>query len=287
MGTKEKFWTSGPDGEQWLFKYARVAADGYVSGEDWAEWLVCQLAALIRVPVADVLPARCDGKRGAISRSILNSVEELVHGNEVLAGSVPGYDTNPTGENPDYRVGTVRDALDSAAPKVPWPHLSQMSAFDVWAGYLTMDAWVNGCDRHDQNWGLVTDGHSESLASSFDHGNALGFQVRPEKHQQMVEDQALFERWVERGCCRYFAGKPKVLALAQDALTLAAPDARGYWLERIAEVDMNLVDALVGQVPSEIMSEGTRMFVVQLLDTNRRRILNGNYNVDPKRIAEP
>lgn len=280
MGTKEKFWTNGPDGAPWLFKYARVAVDGYVSGEDWAEWLVCGLARILGVPAAEVLPAQCGGKRGLISRSIVLPGEELIHGNEILAAGIRGYDLNLTTENPNYRVGAVREVLDAAAPVVPWPYLSDMSAFDVWAGYLTMDAWVSGCDRHDQNWGLTNDGQVLRLAPSFDHGNALGFQERPEKHRLLLDDDDFFLRWLERGRCRYFAGKPRVTELAWSALALSSRNAREHWLDRLANVDMDSVAKLVHGVPETIMSVVTRKFVIQLLMTNRRRILDGNYPVD-------
>lgn len=52
-----------------------------------------------------------------------------------------------------------------------------MDGFDIWAGSLFLDAWVAGSDRHDENWGAVTDGSVVRLAPSFDHGNALGSQV--------------------------------------------------------------------------------------------------------------
>ncbi|WP_425865082.1 hypothetical protein [Arthrobacter sp. TWP1-1] len=281
MGTKEKFWTEGPDGASWLFKYARVAVDGYISGEDWAEWLVCGLAKILGVPAAEILPAQCQGKRGLISRTIVLPGEELIHGNEILGAGNSGYDPNLTTENPNYRVGAVRDALDAASPQVPWQDLAGMTAFEVWAGYLTMDAWVSGCDRHDQNWGMTDDGFTLSLAPSFDHGNALGFQVRPEKHEQLLNDDDFFLRWLERGRCRYFAGRPRVTELAWEALALSSEWSRLYWLERLANVNMDAVVTLVHRVPETIMSVGTRRFVLQLLVTNRRRILDGNYHVDP------
>lgn len=125
MGTKRKFWTQGPDGAQWLFKYARVAVDGHVSGEDWAEWLVCRLAKILGVPVAEILPAHCEGQRGIISRNLARTGEELIHGNEVLAARINGYDPSLTTENPNYRVDTVRDALNAASPVVPWKENSR------------------------------------------------------------------------------------------------------------------------------------------------------------------
>lgn len=46
---------------------------------------VSTLAALIGVPTATTIPARFDGRRGVLSRSVVASHETLVHGNELLA----------------------------------------------------------------------------------------------------------------------------------------------------------------------------------------------------------
>jgi hypothetical protein len=274
MGTKDKFWTAGTDGQRWLFKYSRVAVDGYVSGEDWAEWLVSRIAVLLGLPAAEVRPAVCDGRRGLLSRSVLSTNEDLIHGNEILQAAIPDYDISLTTENPFYSVSAVKTALDSANLLVPWPSLEEMSAFEVWAGYLMMDAWVNGCDRHDQNWGIVQSGDRRWLAPSFDHGNALGFQERPQKHARLVADDELFERWLARGSCRYFAGKPRLTDLCREALDLVSQEARAYWMNSLSQVKPEAVFELVRAVPDHIMSEPSGSFVLKLLEKNKRRILN-------------
>lgn len=276
MGTKDKFWTVGPDGHRWLFKYARVAEDGYVSGEDWAEWTVSRIAELLGLPAATVQPATCNGRRGLVSRSVLESNEDLIHGNEILQAADSDYDISLTTENPRYTVTAVRTALDAANLDVPWPLLSDLSAFEVWAGYVMMDALVNGCDRHDQNWGIVQAGNHRWLAPSFDHGNALGFQERPHKHAKLYSNQEMFQRWQARGCCRYFSGKPGLGVLSEQALNLSSSKARAYWLKKLRDVKPEELVSLVRAVPEQIMSEPTCNFVLKLLESNRRRILDGS-----------
>lgn len=65
LGSKEKFWLTDPSGVSWLFKYARTGGvDNWVSGEDWAEVAVAELAVLIGVPTASVRLGLLDDCRG-------------------------------------------------------------------------------------------------------------------------------------------------------------------------------------------------------------------------------
>lgn len=166
MGSKDKYWVRlHGDDRRWLVKIARIdERDGTVSGEDWAEWLVQHLAALLGVPTASVRPAVFEGRRATVSRSILQDpTESLAHGNEILGGNFPAYDQSVKGENPGYTTRAVRESLDGVLPPGDAPHLAAFNGFDVWAGYLLLDAWVSGRDRHHENWGVIQRGMSGGL----------------------------------------------------------------------------------------------------------------------------
>jgi hypothetical protein len=273
MGTKEKFWFRDLADKRWLFKACRER-DGIVRGEDWAEVLVAEMAHAIGLPTAKVRLALFRGRRGIVSREVLepDHGDRLVHGNSLLSRSDPAYVLGTRRENPGYTVSAVRSALDGVAP--PPGDLADMglSGFDVWAGYLVLDAWVAGRDRHDENWAIVSRGASRHLAPSFDHGNALGFQELPRRHQQLADEPHALESWADRGRSHHFAGKPGLAALATQALDQASPVARALWLDRLRTVRTTDVRTTLDRVPSEIMSEASRRFVLALLDVNRRRI---------------
>ncbi|WP_182358837.1 hypothetical protein [Tomitella gaofuii] len=134
LGTKEKFWVRAADGQEFLFKYARVS-QGRTMGEDWAEWAVHRLATMLSIPTAATIPALHNGRRGVHSRSILSPGERLIHGNELLARIDSDYDTQVPRHNSRYTVEAVHDALAGiGAPRAcPAPI---RTAFDAWAGYL-------------------------------------------------------------------------------------------------------------------------------------------------------
>jgi len=63
MGSKPKFWYVDPTSQNlWLFKYARKN-----TGEDWAEKIASEIAALLCLPHARVELATCQQSRGIIS----------------------------------------------------------------------------------------------------------------------------------------------------------------------------------------------------------------------------
>ncbi len=172
-------------------------------------------------------------------------------------------------------MAAVQHALEEVGPPadIDWP--GDFTAFDVWTGYLLMDAWVAGRDRHHENWAVILRGGERRLAPSFDHGNALGFQERDERRVRMLGDEPHMMRWVERGTSHHFAGKPKLTELAWSALRRASPAARRFWLDRLDSISEDEVRSVVSPVPRAIMSEVTHTFVVRLLATNRRRLLDG------------
>jgi hypothetical protein len=278
MGSKEKWWVDLPGFKRrWLLKLSRLdERDGKVSGEDWAEWTVHHLARLLGVPTAAVRPALLVDRRAIVSESVLRDQREyLDHGNSVLSARFPDYDQSLQGKNPGYTPLAVRDALVDVAPpdELEWP--SNFTAFDVWSGYLVMDAWVAGRDRHHENWATVLRGEERRLAPSFDHGNALGFQERDERRSRMLGDEPHFMRWIERGTSKHFNGQPGLVDLAITALDLASAGAKQYWLGQLDAVDFAAVESIIASPPIEIMSQVTRTFVLRMLATNRRRLLDG------------
>lgn len=237
------------------------------------------LATLLEMPTASILPAQWGGRRGILSRSVLHhGGERLDHGNSVLSARFADYDQSRTGENPGYTVAAVKEALEGVGPpvEVKWP--SSFTAYDVWAGYLLLDAWVAGRDRHHENWAVILSGEDRRLAPSFDHGSALAFQERDARQAWILNDEERFSRWLNRGTSRHFRGKPHLVDLALQALSLASPVARSHWFEKLSTCSEDSVQSLLYEVPDHIMSETSRIFAVRLLEETRRRLLNGHEN---------
>lgn len=275
LGTKDKFWVQDGDGTRWLFKFAREK-HGFVRGEDWAEWLVHGLANLMGIPTACIRPATSGGRRGIISRSVVTSDQRLEHGNELLARVDPAYDEEAPRENPRYTVEAVKLSLEGVAAPAAGHDLLQLSGFDVWTGYVVLDAWVAGRDRHHENWAAVGDDEARWLAPSFDHGNALGFQESDAKRVDLAEHPDGLLTWAVRGRSHHFAGRPTLVAVARESLDLATPAAANLWRTRLRAVQEARVQELLDRVPADLLSVQSRRFCLNLLQLNRRRVLDGD-----------
>ncbi|MGM5063653.1 hypothetical protein EU244_002380 [Rhodococcus qingshengii] len=274
LGTKEKFWVTAPDGNRYLFKYARIREERTL-GEDWVEWAVHQLANLLSIPTATAIPAMHRGRRGVLSLSILSEGERLIHGNELLAGADAEYDSQIARQNSRYTVAAVKSALgqvgltDEATTPV-------QTGFDAWAGYLLLDAWVAGRDRHHENWAAIERGGALRLSPSFDHGNALGFQEPDSKVSALAQHDDLLAKWANRGRSHHFSGRPSLVDLAQTALQLTGPGVPEYWLGKLEHVSAAEVSSVLAAIPSTYLSDNGRTFRAQLLSLNRERIIHGD-----------
>jgi hypothetical protein len=276
LGTKEKFWVLNPiDRHPWLFKFARTVG-GQTRGEDWAEWVVHTLAKEIGIPTAEVRPAGYDGRRGIVSKSVIEpgSSQRLVHGNSLLAENSDVYDPRARRENPEYTVAAVYDSLRGVSAPPDIPSFVGLSGFDVWAGYLLLDALVGGRDRHHENWAVISDQEGRSLSPSFDHGNALGFQESDTKRNRCVEAPELLGQWASRGRSHHFAGKPDLVELAHSALQMASDSARSLFFETTKGLDDNVMRSIVECVPIDIMSHDARNFAIVMVEHNKGRVLS-------------
>ena len=78
-----------------------------------------------------------------------------MHGNELLAAAIYGYDKSALRHNQQYSLANIKKALDGYSAPAPY---AGAPAFDWFAGYLMMDALVAGRDRHYENWGVISCG---------------------------------------------------------------------------------------------------------------------------------
>lgn len=273
LGTKQKFWVMNPDdGSEWLFKFARVTR-GRQMGEDWAEWVAHHIALALGVPCATIRPAECGGRRGIVSKKVMDSQsgQRLVHGNSILSDRDPDYDGTLSRTNSRYTVPAVAAALEGVVAPPGWG-LDQLTGFEVWAGYLVLDALIAGRDRHHENWGVVSDGSIRHLAPTYDHGNALGFQESEDAVVLLNASPERRARWLARGKSHHFADRPSLVEVALQALSLSGEVARVHWRERVETLSVNQLRSMTDAVPPHIMSEAARTFATNVVLENRRRL---------------
>jgi hypothetical protein len=272
-GGEEKAWLRHPDGSLWLFK-PRTEQATWSQGEDWAEKISAHVAAALGVPAAPVELADRAGRRGTVSRSLRPSGWELQHGSLLLAELVPGYEAM-TKDRRGHTLDNIRRVLDGVAGPVDPAVPGDLTAFDIFAAYLMLDAVIANQDRHEENWAVLRSLPGEGpmrLCGSYDHGSSLGFNLMDAKRQQVIE--AGLARWAGRGRAQRFEqatdGRLSLVELAGKALAATSEAARSHWLGCLARVSPSSWDELVAQVPE--MSDPARTFAGELLKINHGRM---------------
>lgn len=285
LGNKYKIWYHDSASRHVLFKEGRPN-----TGENWAEKIACELAALIGVPHAHYEFARYGERAGVVTESVVEAGARLVHGNELLASSVGSY---PDAEAKEFRrrehtlrrvVAYLKASSDKLGPPSGFAHTNQIiTGLDVFVGYLMLDAWIANQDRHDQNWGLVRTASGNSfLAATFDHGSSMGRNESDVRRQLILttrDKNQQMEAYVGRAKSAFYtstAAGMKPLGTV-DAFFFGASQAEGAgaeWKQRLGDISATAVEDIVARVPAALMTDVARQFTIRLLAANRTRILN-------------
>ncbi|MDN6555053.1 MAG: hypothetical protein L0K74_00815 [Acidipropionibacterium acidipropionici] len=299
-GSEAKFWLEEPRTEshtRWLYKDI-VIKNGNEQGEDWSEIIATQVAMLLHVPCARTRLASRNGHRGALSRDVAppgfrHSEGRIVLKDKEVPGYYPGVDGGP-GHDPEHpdvkRPGhtpeNIRRALLNVDPPPGFNGPAELTAFDVFTGYLILDALIANRDRHEQNWAVLCpesgDGR-ELLSPSYDHASCLGFGEPDTKRSMYAHDPHAFRSWVERGTAHRFEHRgnkpPSLVVVAGRALGLCSDEGREHWSDRVASLSLApLTDTVlracredeVALIPE--MSEAAITFARMVLETNLRRL---------------
>ncbi len=265
MGTRPKFWFRRGR-ERLLFKEPRGN-----TGEHWAEKVAAEIGHLLGVSCARVELADYEGKRGSASLSFADRSEGklLIHGNEMLAAIVSGYDKDRVRKQCEH---TWENILTVFAHLKSLKHLDYSAEIDM-AGYVVLDALIGNVDRHHQNWGcllqMLPDGKSRlTIAPSFDHASSFGRELLPEDAERLIAEKRV-ANYVEKGRGGiYRASDDKrganPLALACE-LASQRPDLFAPWLERFKQMPMESLAECIERLPESWAALSNRRFAVEFL----------------------
>ena len=247
----------------------RPDGTSYRKGDDWAERIATGVADSLGVPAARtelaVRHGRSGNQLGVISKSVLGANEELLLGNELLAQPLVHR------ERFGYTVRAVRDAL--AEIDAPTSVDDGLSAWDVFTGFLILDALIGNTDRHAKNWAVIDTGASRRLSPTFDHASSLGFLLDDnEKESRLTTRDRGYtpETWADRAPSE-FEGEPHPVDVAIEACATLDSAVRDRWLSQCDNAD-RLVKP-ISLVPAHRMSEPARDFARRVLCRNRERLL--------------
>lgn len=282
MGSKPKFWFRYQD-EMWLFKQARAN-----TGEHWAEKVASEIAELLGLPTHRVEISTYEGQVGCAVRSFLKSAQTLVHGNELMAGVIEGYDKFKHRGQSDHNFGNIVTTLQRKFANTR----ARVGVSKQLVGYLLLDALVGNTDRHHENWGVIqsfafqVDKEEKQLsltfkielAPTFDHASSLGRELLDEARERMLADPMALKRYIRNGKGGIFRDADAKKGLSP--IALAELIARDYpefyepWSKRIAELPEDFAEPLLARIPEAMMSSAARRFALAFLSESRKLIVS-------------
>ena len=288
MGSKPKFWYVDLTSQNlWLFKYARKN-----TGEDWAEKIAAEVAALLCLPHARVELATCQQCRGIISLDFTDRRRrgEFVPGNELLVEIDRSYPQNAYYRASLHTVDNILRAIsqDFLIPSVVefFPD-GRCSPKALFLGYLLLDALIGNTDRHHENWGLLVKAEggkrTAELAPTFDHASSLGRELNDARIEACLagsrsKSGPSIERYANRARSAIYLraddAHPLTPLEAFREFCLRADGASQAWLDKVAQIDDDALGVVVERVPTRILGPARKKFVCGLLSYNRTRLLD-------------
>ena len=288
LGSKEKFWFQDSALGRSLWKAARPN-----TGEDWSEKVAEQLAVQLGLPCASYELAVCDGKKGVVTPTLVPAEASLILGNELLVAQDSNYPPKGTVSNFRTSQHTIDIVLRNIQISGAWlpptwtPFPGVETAQDLFVGYLLLDAWIGNTDRHHENWGIIEQigppaqrGPQRYLAPTYDHASSLGCHLRDSERQERLSTRDLgrtVEAFANRAASALYLneadGKPLKTV---EAFRLSALHSRAsalVWLERLANITSEEMDAPFRQLPERSITQPAADFARKMLDINRNRLL--------------
>jgi hypothetical protein len=113
---------------------------------------------------------------------------DLQEGRVLLEGR-PGYvhQSGRKGGRPGHSFENIQAVLEEAVPPPGWAGFVGATAFDVFAGYIMLDAWIANTDRHPHNWAVLRHAtEAEPLRLAREYWIRKLTQVRAEDVRQIV-----------------------------------------------------------------------------------------------------
>jgi hypothetical protein len=298
IGQSPAVWLSNPakpdaNDHHWLFKPVEIHANGERQGGDWAEKVVAEIARELQIPTAEIELAVRDGVAGSISRNVKPEFWDMWSGRLWLdADPAVGYSSalatkskRIRGSSVGYDLPSISTVLNAVGPVSGFEFTKDMTGFQVFVGYLLLDALVANRDRHEDNWAVVVPAVGDfepRMSALFDNAGSLGYQLNDDGRHRILNEDGGLARWAARGTAWRFhsptAATPvSLVELAIQALQMSGNGADLPWLSRIESLSSEALDSILDRMPE--MSEAARIFAREIVLMNLERIRDGYRNV--------
>lgn len=238
------------------------------------------------MPCATYDFARWKNKEGVVTPNFVPKNGRLVHGNELLAKVIEDYPKRSSYKAREYTISSVVALIHILRDICTLPIGYEKNSYiekpiDLFIGYLMFDCLISNLDRHHENWGIIIDNETNKihLAPTYDHASGFGCRVSDKEIKQRIntkDQRYTVSNFVARAKSA-FAGKNMKRVSTLDSFLFAAkqsPKAAKYWLSKLENISLRQTEIILSKVPTGLISKPSVRFAVEILDANRKRLLN-------------
>jgi hypothetical protein len=297
-GSKEKRWYRIPQNNKLvLFKLpitltSKTSSNfNEITGEMWSEKLASDIGEILGFNVHKVDIGSLDINDEVISyygldESKLNGInkiygamchsflseglESLVEGADMIMEFDDSYDR-------DYLKGNKEIYSYQLLLRL----FEKNECIDELYKMVIFDTLIGNTDRHQDNFGMVRDEVTNILrfAPFYDNSSSLGRELKKEKIQQMFKDQQAFNAYIfgRKSCPMIYWGdlngysRMNFFDFLREAMILS-PDIKNH-VHVVAYLTDSKIETIVSDVPTIVMSDIHKEFVVRILKLRRDLIL--------------
>ncbi len=133
------------------------------------------------------------------------------------------------------------------------------------------------------NWGSLRRDDTLYLAPSFDHGASMARNVTDRERQERLTTRDANRQvaaFVRKARSAFYASvgaaKPMSTMEAWKAWAARTPQAASIWRERLRQINEQVVEHLLREIPSNRMTAVCRQFTMGLLKENQKRLVSGD-----------
>ena len=244
------------------------------------------MADLIGVRCAEVQLARFGDTLGTQSSAFAEPEWLRVHGNEVMAEGIPGYDGSRGAGRGDHSIRNILPAVGKWAER---HDLDPQAILGELASYAILDGLIGNTDRHHENWMFFyhPERRSYQLAPSYDHGSSLGRELQDASRRVSRSRSAIL---ASGRMLNYLlgGGTPRAVYIGSDSpkappplvtaklLCRWHPDVARPWLERLESATERAFRNVIDRVPDEFISPVARDFAHRILTISREELLRSS-----------
>jgi len=181
-------------------------------------------------------------------------------------------------KRPGHTLQNIQAVLEGVGAPPGFEGPESLTAFDVFCGYLVLDALIANRDRHEENWAVLTPQlypGQPRLSPSFDHASSLGYNLLDSKRQVLVAQPDRLRAWAERGTAwryEHLGSAPTLVDHAAAAVELGSADGARWWRSQLQTLDLGPVLAVLRRQTVVPMSHLAATFAGDLLNLNLRRL---------------